>query len=211
MPLAPGHFCLHPEGAIDECNPPCWPLGVDRRRPELWRAGHGAAAGQAPRVLDAAVLDKAVLITATVTAIDLKNRIATLKGPEGNEFAVMVDPSVKNLGNVRMGDTVEAAYIQAVALDFQKGDGIRMAMTTDAADTAKAGKMSGAAAMTRVTVVTNIWTLNQAKGTVLVRGPYGHFTEVKLKDPALLNGVKVGDQVKVTFTQAMATSVVKKS
>jgi len=165
----------------------------------------------APQVLDSAVTDKALVITATVTAIDLKNRIATLKGPEGNEFAVMVDPSVKNLDNVRAGDMVEATYIQAVALDFQKGDGIRMAMITDTSGTAKAGKMPGAAAMTRVTVVSNIWALNQAKGTVLVRGPYGHLTEVKLKDPALLTGVKVGDQMKVTFTQAVATSVVKKS
>ncbi|MDM0117940.1 hypothetical protein QTI66_38285 [Variovorax sp. J22R133] len=164
-----------------------------------------------PRVIDAASLDKAVVVTATVTAIDVKNRIATLKGPEGNEFAVMVDPAVKNFSQVRVGDTVEATYIQAVALDFQKGDGIRVAMTTDASDTAKAGSMPGAAAMTRVTVVTNIWALDPAKGTVIVRGPYGHFTEVKLKDPALLNGVKIGDQMKVTFTQAVATSVVKRS
>jgi hypothetical protein len=164
-----------------------------------------------PKVVDAASLDKAIVITATVTAIDVKNRIVTLKGPEGNEFAVVVDPSVKNLAKVQVGDMVEATYIQAVALDFQKGDGIRMAMTTDASQTAKAGTTPGAAAMTRVTVVTNIWALNQAKGTVVVRGPYGHFTEVKLKDPAMLGGVKVGDQMKVTFTQAVATSVVKKS
>jgi hypothetical protein len=163
------------------------------------------------KVLDAASLDKAVVITATVTAIDNKNRIVTLKGPAGNEFAVIVDPSVKNLGQVGVGDMVEATYIQAVALDFQKGDGIRMAMTTDASETAKAGRMPGAAAMTRVTVVTNIWALDPTQGTVIVRGPYGHFTEVKLKDPALLNGVKVGDQMKVSFTQAVATSVIKKS
>ena len=163
-----------------------------------------------PRVLDAEGLEKAVVITATVTAIDVKNRIVTLKGPEGNEFAVQVDPVVKNLAQVKVGDMVEATYVQAVALDFQKGDGIRMEMTTDASETAKAGKMPGAAAMRRVTVVTNIWALNQARGTVLVRGPYGHLTEVKLKDAALLNGVKVGDQMKVTFTQAVATSVIKK-
>jgi len=59
-------------------------------------------------------------------------------------------------------------------------------------------------------MVSNIWAIDQAKGTVTVRGPFGHFTEVKLKDPALLNGVKVGDQMKMTITQALATSVVRK-
>src|SRR4030095_16260881 len=164
-----------------------------------------------PMQMDAESMMKAVTISATVTAIDMKNRMVTLKGPEGNEFAVLVDPAVKNLAQVRVGDTVDATYIQSVALDFQKGDGIRMAMTTDAAASARAGQKPGAAALTQVTLVTNIWALDAAKGTVVVRGPYGHFTEVKLKDPALLNGVKVGDQMKMTFTQAVATAVVKKT
>jgi hypothetical protein len=40
-----------------------------------------------------------------------------------------------------------------------------------------------------------------------VRGPYGHFAELKLKDPGMLTGVKVGDQMKVTFTQAVAIGI----
>lgn len=159
------------------------------------------------QIKDAEGMMNAVKITALVTAVDQKNRMVTLKGPEGNEFAVLVDPAVKNLAQVKVGDMVVATYIEAVAIDFQKGDGIRMATVLDDSATAKAGKKPGAAALTRVTVVSNIWAVNQAKGTVLVRGPYGHFAEVKLKDPAMLTGVKVGDQMKVTFTQAVAIAV----
>lgn len=164
-------------------------------------------AAKPAQVKDAAGTMTAVKVTALVTAVDQKNRIVTLKGPEGNEFAVYVDPAVKNLPQVKVGDMVVATYIEAVALEFQKGDGIRMATVLDDSATAKAGKKPGAASLTRVTVVSNIWAVNQAKGTVLVRGPYGHFAEVKLKDPALLSGVKVGDQMKVTFTQAVAIGV----
>jgi hypothetical protein len=39
---------------------------------------------------------------------------------------------------------------------------------------------------------------------VTVRGSLGHFVAVKLK---LLDGVKVGDQMKLTFTQAVAVAV----
>jgi hypothetical protein len=159
------------------------------------------------QIKDAEGMMNAVKITALVTAVDQKNRMVTLKGPEGNEFAVLVDPAVKNLAQVKVGDMVVATYIEAVAIDFQKGDGIRMSTVLDDSATAKAGKKPGAAALTRVTVVSNIWAVNQAKGTVLVRGPYGHFAEVKLKDPAMLTGVKVGDQMKVTFTQAVAIAV----
>jgi hypothetical protein len=163
-----------------------------------------------PKVLDVRDMMKEITISAQVTAIDPKNRIVTLKGPEGNEFAVVVDPRVKNLAHVKVGDMVDATYIQSVALDFQTGNGIRMATSTTAVDRAQVGQLPGAGAMKQTTMVSNIWAIDQAKGTVMVRGPFGHFTEVKLKDPALLNGVKVGDQMKMTITQALATSVVKK-
>jgi hypothetical protein len=163
-----------------------------------------------PHVLDVRDMMKEVTVSAQVTAIDQKNRIVTIKGPEGNEFAVSVDQRVKNLGQVKVGDMVDVTYIQSVALDFQKGDGIRMATQTVAADRAAVGQLPGGAAMKQTTMVSNIWAVDQAKGTVMVRGPFGHFTEVKLKDPSMLNGVKVGDQMKMTITQALATAVQRK-
>ncbi len=149
----------------------------------------------------------AEIVTALVTAVDQKNRIVTLKGPEGNEFSVVVDPSVKNLPQVKAGDTLAVKYFKAVAVDFRKGDGIRVATSIDTSETAKKGQMPGAGAFTRVNTVSNIWAINPAKGTVLVRGPYGHFVEVTLKDPKQLEGVKVGDQMQVTYTQAVAVSL----
>ncbi|MGJ7506544.1 hypothetical protein [Variovorax sp. GT1P44] len=176
----------------------------------------GAAFAQQPvqqpiRVMDAGNMAKAVTITATVAAIDMKNRVITLKGPEGNEFAVKAGSAVKGLDKIQVGDSVDATYVRAEALDFQKGDGIRMAARTVAADAAGSAGMPGAAAVERTTVVTNIWAINEAQGNVTVLGPHGHLTEVHLKDPTQLIGVKVGDQMKITYTQAVATEVVKKA
>lgn len=165
------------------------------------KAGSMAAPAQ---IKDAEATMKVVKITAVVTAIDAKNRIVTLRGPEGNEFAVEADASIKNFSKVKVGDRLIVEYIQSVALDFQKGDGIRVMTVLDDTARAKAGQRPGAAALRKVTVVSNIWAVNQAKGVVTVRGPYGHFAEVTLKDPAMLTGVKVGDQMKVTYTNAVA-------
>jgi hypothetical protein len=163
------------------------------------------------QVMDAASSAQAVTVTATVAAIDMKNRVITLKGPEGNEFGVKAGNAVKNLARIQVGDSVDTTYIQAVALDFQTGDGIRMASTTIAADPASVAGMPAAAALERTTVVSNVWAINEAQGNVTVLGPYGHLAEVHLKDPAQLTGVKVGDQMKITYTQAVATEVVKKA
>ena len=160
-----------------------------------------------PQVMDAEAMSKLVKVTAVVDAVDQKNRIVTLTGPEGNTFSVLVDERVKNLAQVKAGDKLVVEYFESLALDFQKGDGIRSATVFDDSARAKAGQKPGAAAMVSVSLVTNVWALNPGRGTVTVRGPYGHFTEVRLKDPAMLTGVKVGDQMKVTMTQAVAVDV----
>lgn len=163
------------------------------------------APAKAPmQIKDAEAMMNAVKITAVVTAIDAKNRIVTVRGPEGNEFALLADNAVRNFAQIKVGDRFVIEYIQAVAIDFQKGDGIREMVVFDDSARAKAGQKPGAAALKKITIVTNIWAVNPAKGTVLVRGPYGHFTEVKMKDPGMLTGVKVGDQMKITYTDAVA-------
>lgn len=161
----------------------------------------------APKVIDAEARMDAVKVTAVVQAIDLKNRIVTLTGPAGNTFSVVVDESVKNLPQVKVGDQLVVRYFEALAIDFQKGDGIRSATVWDDSAKAKAGAKPGMAAAGRVTMVTNIWAIDAAKGTVVVRGPLGHFAEVRLKDKAMLTGVKVGDQMKVTYTEAVAIGI----
>lgn len=165
-------------------------------------------AASAPlRVIDAEGAMQASEVTAVITALDVKNRIVTVKGASGNEFSVVVDPSVKGLANVKVGDTVALKFYQAVALDFQKGDGIRMMTVATSAGAGTKKTMPGVSDARQVTTVSNIWAVNAAAGTVLVRGALGHFVEVKLKDPKLLDGVKVGDQMKVTYTEAVAVSV----
>jgi hypothetical protein len=161
-------------------------------------------ASKPAQVKDLEAKIEAVKVTAVVTAIDAANRIVTLRGPEGNEFAVLADAGVKNFKQIKVGDRLVVEYFQSVVVDFQKGDGIRMVSEFDDSARAKAGQKPGAAALRRVTVVSNIWAVNPARGTVLIRGPYGHFAEVKMKDAAMLGGVKVGDQMKVTYTDAVA-------
>lgn len=44
-----------------------------------------------------------------------------------------------------------------------------------------------------------------------VLGPCGHLSEAQLEDPAQLNGVEDGNQLKISYTGAFATAPVKKA
>ena len=57
-----------------------------------------------------------VEIIATVEAIDKENRKVKLKGADGNVVTVKVDPSMGDLENIKVGDTVHARYTEAVAV-----------------------------------------------------------------------------------------------
>ena len=61
-----------------------------------------------------------VEISALVKAIDKENRKVTLEGPDGKTMTVKVDPSVKKLDDLKVGDTVNARITEAIAISVEK-------------------------------------------------------------------------------------------
>jgi plasmid maintenance system killer protein len=58
-----------------------------------------------------------------------------------------------------------------------------------------------------VTVTATIEAIDAKKNRVTLKGPEGKTQEIKVKDPKNLVNVKVGDQVVLTYTEALAISV----
>ena len=149
-------------------------------------------------------------VQATVTAIDQKTRMVTLKGPEGKEGTIHVDKRARNLSQVKVGDIVKVAYVQQVAWQVQKPGGVGQTGDVQAeqvAATAEPGQMPGAAAAQRVKFTATIEAIDTAKGTVTLKGPQGNSQTIKARNPANLKKVKVGDLVDITYTQAVAIKV----
>ena len=74
---------------------------------ELKRAEPGAKPG--------GVMTSQTTIVGTVTAIDAKTQLVTVRGPEGNEVDLKVQDPAK-LKNVKIGDLVKATYTEALAI-----------------------------------------------------------------------------------------------
>ena len=155
-------------------------------------------------------ISHAVEAQATVTAIDLKTRMVTLKGPEGKETTLHVDKHARNLPQVKVGDVVKVAYVQHVAWQVRKpGEG---APSSDvgveaAAVRTEPGKKPGGAVGQRVTFAATIEAIDLAMGTVTLKGPQGNSETIKARNPANLKKVRVGDVVDITYTEAVAIKV----
>lgn len=149
-------------------------------------------------------------ITAVVQAIDLKERTVTLKGPDGNVVTIKVDDSVKNLPRVKVGDQVTAQYYEAVAVEVRKpGEAPGGASAKEAVAVAEPGQRPAGVVLNTVTVTTTIKNINQQDRTVTLKGPQGNTEVVKVRDPRNLEKIKIGDEVVITFTRALAISVEK--
>ena len=146
-------------------------------------------------------------ITASVEAVDQKNRIVTIKGPRGNVFAVPVSERVKNLPQVKAGDTLQVDYLQAVAIELKSTDGAPTLTETGAIVRAKEGRKPAGVKVRKVRVVTSVLGINTENQSVLVRGPLGHLTEVRVQKPEVLATLKQGGQIDLTYVEGVAIGV----
>lgn len=98
--------------------------------------GKSAAAEKKPKV----VKERVATVKATVEAIDLQNRVVTLRGPEGKVFDLKVGEKAKNLPQVKVGDEVVAKYYESIAVQVQKPGEVGGVAETQAAAAAKPGE-----------------------------------------------------------------------
>jgi len=150
---------------------------------------------------------KTVEIQATVTAIDLKTRMVTLKGLDGNETSVYVDKRARNLPQVKVGDVVKVAYHEAVAWKVNESKKAVPTEAQAAQAVAEPGQKPGAAAGRRITFTATIEAIDLANGTVTLKGPEGNSRTIKARNPDNLKKVKVGELVDITYTEAVAIKV----
>ena len=163
-----------------------------------------AIVGKGPGVAAAA---QTVKLTATITAIDAATRAITLKGPQGKEITVTAGPEVKNFAQMKVGDQVNAEYVEALTLELKKGGGKAVARTEQTgAATAKPGERPAGLVGRQVTIVADVVDVNAATQTVTLRGPQ-RTVELKVRDPEQFKLVAKGDQVEATYTEAVALAV----
>jgi hypothetical protein len=148
-----------------------------------------------------------VTATAVVKAINHNSRTVTLLGSDGRQTTLQVGPEVRNLPQVRRGDHVVVSYTESVALRLKKPGAPPEASVVQEVATAEPGQRPAGEAAQVVTATAKIVGIDRRGQTATLVGPRGKRFTVKVKDPALLDRVRVGDRVQATYREALAISV----
>jgi Cu/Ag efflux protein CusF len=163
----------------------------------------------APAPIGGAIVD-VVKITATVEKVDYATRMVTLKGPKGNTLTFKASDAVKNLDQVKVGDKVNAQYLESVAVFVRKSGEPPMAGEMDAVGVAPKGAKPGVVMVQTDQVTAKVKAVDVKKRTLTLTGPEGQTKTFKV-DPSVkrLNEIKKGDEIVLRVTQALAIEVVK--
>ena len=160
-------------------------------------------------IIDAAVTsNRYQLYEGEVTKIDAKTRTITFKNKEG-ESRFVAGPEITNFSQIKKGDRVSVNYELGVAIELikTKSTGIRSRVDTETVNSSKVGEKPAEKITNTTTIIADIVGVDREKKLVSVKGPSGKVTTVLVKNPALLNDVAVGEQVKVVYSDAMAASI----
>jgi len=155
-----------------------------------------------------AAMMRAAEISAQVTAIDKTTRTVTLKGPKGNVVDVVAGDEVKNFNQIKIGDFVVVRFLQSLALELQKTKtGATGISDTQSSAKAEPGQRPAVAAAREVTAIAKVTAVDPKAKKITLKGPRGNSVALDVQNPDQFKVVKVGDEVLVTYTEAVAISV----
>ncbi len=155
---------------------------------------------------------ESVSARATVKAVDLRTRSVTLQGAGGDLIVLTAGEQVKNLAQVRPGDTVIVHYYTSSAYVVAP-PGTKLpedSLTVDAARAAP-GEKPGGAVGTKMVVSGLVVAVDPAQHTVSLVDPVGgrvrSINVVTPEGQQSMKLIKVGDTITAIITDAVLIAV----
>jgi hypothetical protein len=150
----------------------------------------------------------AAQISAQVVAIEKSTRTLSLKGPKGKVVEVVAGDDVKNFDQIKVGDLLMVRYVQSLALELQKAkSGMSGISATDTVVKAEPGQRPAVAGAREVSAIAKVTAIDQKAKTISLTGPRGNVVTLDVQNPDQFKVVKMGDEVLVTYTEAVAVSI----
>lgn len=151
-------------------------------------------------------------ISAKVKAIDHVTRMVTLADNEGHEMTFEVDPAVRRLNEVMVGDNVQAKYRADLVAELRPPTADEAANPISVVSIgarSPQGETPAAAAGQAVRVVTTVAAVDVPNMLVTLRGPMGDLAVVRGRKPENVKRLRVGDTIVITYAESAVVSLDK--
>ena len=176
-----------------------------------WAQSTTPAATPAQATPEGVVSATVVTVHGKIVKVNKRRKQVTLEGPEGREVTLDVE-NPYNLEAAKVGAPFVARYYEVITIRKKKpGENVQSASLSGGIATARPGGVPGAAGELHITLLVSVEAIDQANGTVTVKAADGTTETVKARNPQNLKRLKVGDQLVIGISRAIAISLEKES
>ena len=149
------------------------------------------------------------LARAVVTEVDAPNRMLVLRGPTGEELGLLVDPEVRGLSRVEVGDVLSVSYYTAILVSIAE-PGRAGTDVEVAADRAGEGERPSASIGTTIRETVEILSVADGGRAVSFRDAGGRLQSVDVRraeGQAFARKLRPGNLVDIRYTRGVAIGV----
>jgi hypothetical protein len=155
------------------------------------------------------VAQQVYAVSGTIDRIDRSGRLVTIIGDDGLQTPIYAGPDLPIFDQLARGDRVTIRYYDSyIVTATPTARMVPLENTTVEAQ--KALDTADANIMQQLRLIVTIDAIDRSKNLVTYHGADNRRVLRAVQHPALLEGLKVGDVVTITYTRARAASIEKR-
>jgi hypothetical protein len=147
--------------------------------------------------------------TATIRRIDPVERFVSLRGDDGSEVGVFVPQEFGRFKELRVGDTVTVTYYESIVYQLRRPGAAKPPVSEEAAATESQAALPGGTLSRQTTERVTVRAIDRQAPSISVIGRNGRTTSRHVERASDLDGVKPGDQIDITYTEAVLVTVAR--
>ena len=171
--------------------------------------GEGTTMVAAQKGVPGGVIVDTYKVTATVTAVDAASRKVTLTMADGAKTTVKAGPEVVNFDQIQVGDQVKATVAEQLVVFVRKNGEPANDGEAAAVALAPVGAKPGVVMANTVEVTAKVEAIDLGRRKATLRFPDGQSKTFRVRPDVDMTKAKLGDEVVIRTTEAVAISVEK--
>ena len=150
-----------------------------------------------------------VTATATIKTIDAANRFVVLRDDDGSEVGVFAPPELTRFDELRTGDRVTFTYYESTVYRVKPPHAVKSGVREKVAAIEGAATLPSATFSHQSTERVTVKAVDRDAPSITVVTADRRIVSRKVENRSLLEGIKRGDRIDITYTQALLATVTR--
>ncbi len=147
--------------------------------------------------------------TATIREVDLKTRSVVLRGDDGSTLRVFVPQEFTRLNELRIDDTVTITYYESIVYQLRRRRAPKPPVSEEVAVSETTASLPGATLSHQMTERVTVKAVDRDAPSITVTDQHGRTVSRHVERASDLDGVKRGDHIDITYTEAVLATVTR--